>query len=539
MFGRGSRPIWAAGVLTTVVATGALVAAPAHAVVGDEVKDGQYQFTVKLDIGDGKRSCTGAVIDERWVLTAASCFADGTGDASKVAAGAPKENTLVTAAGGGRGSKVVRLVPHKDRDLVMALLQSGLGSTATPVTVGTNAPAQGEELLGSGFGRTKDQWVPGKAHSGVFTVDAVKDGAFDATGKNGAGMCKGDAGSPLFREKGGTFELVGVNHASWQGGCLGTVNESRTGTVNTRVDDVNSWIQQTRVISKAGMVKENFLTTADFNGDGRTDVAAIHYDGTLHAYYTSADGTLEYGRPLWNDDSWKSYKKIVGGDFNGDGKGDIIALGGDDNLYLYLGDNKGNLAPRKKIWNDSSWATMQHIARYKADDSGRDGLIAVWGNGALFSYTTGPDGTLTGQKREMWRDRTWGGTKHLTTGDFNGDGKDDIAMAAYDGQLRLYPGNGKGSFDDARDMWRDKSWGSMWAVMGGDFNGDGKADLIGRWAPDNLSASERAKEAATDATQAAMGLPARAYEMRWYGGDGKGALGDGRSVWPAGVVLRK
>lgn len=36
-------------------------------------------------------------------------------------------------------------------------------------------------------------------------------------------------------------------------------------------------------------------------------------------------------------------KRIVGGDFNGDGKGDIAAVGGQGTLLLYTGTGTGTL----------------------------------------------------------------------------------------------------------------------------------------------------------------------------------------------------
>ncbi|MGY6651601.1 trypsin-like serine protease [Amycolatopsis sp. TRM77291] len=57
----------------TTVAT-----APAAAVVGG---NGDHAFVVRLDIGNGARACSGALVAPGWVLTASSCFAatPGTG----------------------------------------------------------------------------------------------------------------------------------------------------------------------------------------------------------------------------------------------------------------------------------------------------------------------------------------------------------------------------------------------------------------------------------------------------------------------------
>lgn len=61
------------------------------------------------------------------------------------------------------------------------------------------------------------------------------------------------------------------------------------------------------------------------------------------------------------------------------------------------------------------------------------------------------------------------GPNPLTTGDFNGDGKLDIAT---DNSVLL--GDGAGGFGTATSF----SSGSSSSVTTGDFNGDGKLDLV-------------------------------------------------------------
>jgi hypothetical protein len=53
----------------------------------------------------------------------------------------------------------------------------------------------------------------------------------------------------------------------------------------------------------------------------------------------------------------------------------------------------------------------------------------------------------------MWPDPSWGSFPVIMGGDFNGDGKADIAAINSTGGLYLYPGDGKGKLTARSPMW--------------------------------------------------------------------------------------
>ncbi|SOB88859.1 trypsin-like serine protease [Streptomyces sp. 1331.2] len=245
-----SRPL-RTGVLIAAAAAGALTtfASPAGAVVGDPVTDGSYAYTARLAIGDNLRACTGALVDPSWVITAASCLSDDPAQPQALTAGAPKWKTTATIAG--KAVDVLELAPRADRDLVLARLAAPVQGVA-PLALAATAPTAGEKLRVPGYGRTKDEWLPGALHAGAFGLDAVQPTTIATTGQNGAAICKGDTGAPAIRETNGKAELVAVASRSWQGGCLGTpATETRTGAQSSRVDDLAGWVQQVRANATA------------------------------------------------------------------------------------------------------------------------------------------------------------------------------------------------------------------------------------------------------------------------------------------------
>ncbi|MFD4911314.1 RICIN domain-containing protein [Kitasatospora purpeofusca] len=300
------RSAWTTGAVTTVALAGALLSgAPAPALSGDASPTGAYAFTVKLDIGDGNRSCTGALIDPFWIVTAASCFADDPARPTTVPAGAPALRTTVTVGrteptATGQVRDVVELVPRSDRDLVMARLANPVTDIA-PVALATTAPAAGEELTVAGFGRTRTEWVPDKLHSGLFTVGTVDPTGLGITPKTpaGAAVCKGDTGGPALRKVGDRYELAALNSRSWQNGCLGTTESIRTGAYDTRTDDLGPWIQQTVSVDwKTLLVNTNSGKCLEIDDSLMTDGAQAQ-QWTCHSLPTA--------RWIfhWAGDSWE------------------------------------------------------------------------------------------------------------------------------------------------------------------------------------------------------------------------------------------
>ncbi|MET8752658.1 trypsin-like serine protease [Streptomyces sp. NPDC004667] len=319
-----SRPRSAriSGLLVTAIAVsaGLITSAPALAVTGPEAAAGQLASVVSLTIGDEahSRGCTGTLVDQTWIATAASCFASTPG--APVEAGKPTLKSIATLSDG-KTVEVVDLVPRTDRDLVLARLASPATGIAG-IKRAASAPVAGSDLTAAGFGRTKTEWVPGKPHTGTFTLGSADATTYAITGKGTDALCKGDTGGPLLNAAG---ELVGVNSRSWQGGCLGApATETRTGAITARTDDLNDWVQQVRALT-AGWKAETLVqagtnlyqgirlpdgswtgftdvqakagniggvrtaAVAGINGD--THVVALGGDGRIHHTIRKADGT--------------------------------------------------------------------------------------------------------------------------------------------------------------------------------------------------------------------------------------------------------
>ncbi|MFD3571568.1 trypsin-like serine protease [Streptomyces sp. NPDC058667] len=288
-------------------------------------------FSGRLNIGDVKH-CSATLVDPQWVLSAKSCFAEKPAEGNTVTAGVPKQKTTVVLGRphinllGGHASDIVELVPHPDRDLVMGRLATSSTNIA-PAVLSATGPVAGQKLTIPAFGRTQTEWVPFTRHDGAFTTETVEATGFGLTPQAPAEttVCAGDAGAPVVRQVDvRQFALVGIMSRSWAGNCMGGT-ETRTGASAVRVDDLATWMQQTRSGKTSTLLQSGAnlyqgirladgswtdftdvqakasniggIRTATAAGIGSsTHVLAVGTDGRLHHSIRRIDGTwTEFG----------------------------------------------------------------------------------------------------------------------------------------------------------------------------------------------------------------------------------------------------
>ncbi|MFE1862015.1 trypsin-like serine peptidase [Streptomyces anandii] len=83
---------------------------------------------------------------------------------------------------------------------------------------------------------------------------------------------------------------------------------------------------------------------------------------------------------------------------------------------------------------------------------------------------------------------TWQHAKLLTSGEYTGDKYSDMIVIWSDGEVSLYPGDGKGGFlKETRLRSANTAWGQAVTITGGDFAGGDLYDLMVRWSSGKVS----------------------------------------------------
>src|SRR5579863_4360940 len=197
-------------------------------------------------------------------------------------------------------------------------------------------------------------------------------------------------------------------------------------------------------IAMAGkQVFENCTAVAvgDFNNDGILDVAWA--SSTLNV--SLGDGKGGFEAPISSSVEYPPGFQIVTGDFNGDGKLDVAGIDRDGNAGVFLGNGDGTFTQK---WQDPGESVGSFIA---AADFNRDGELDLYVSGHELGvqwfqiFLGNGDGTLSlFQTYYISGFAIFAGLPGV--GDFNGDGKLDLAVPESAGASdQLYLGNGDGT----------------------------------------------------------------------------------------------
>ncbi|MFF4602737.1 LamG-like jellyroll fold domain-containing protein [Streptomyces sp. NPDC001339] len=238
---------------------------PASTLSGDAARPWLARVTVNTPGHEGGRSCSGALVDRTWVLTAASCFADNPAKPMRAAAAAPTLDATATIAGQAP-VKIDYLIPRSDRDVMLARLATPV-TDVTPATLAGSAPTDGATLVAAGFGRTDTEWVPSSPHHSNV---AQKSTTATTLGLGGGRICKGDAGGPILDGKG---HITAVQSRADGAGCLGQSGQGED-AIAARTDNIVPWLDGSTFSGKARFGLDESVGTRRVSGGAVEELVA-------------------------------------------------------------------------------------------------------------------------------------------------------------------------------------------------------------------------------------------------------------------------
>jgi hypothetical protein len=220
----------------------------------------------------------------------------------------------------------------------------------------------------------------------------------------------------------------------------------------------------------------------DFNGDGFSDILWRDDSGLTTDWIAQAGGGF-YGNSATFlaqvDNSWH----IVGtGDFNGDGRVDLLWRNKDGTVTNWLADSNGGFygnAANFLTQLDNGW---QIAGTGDFNGDGRADILWRSGSGLVTDWIAEANGSFYGNSANFLAQAD--ASQHIAgTGDFNGDGLEDILWRSTDGTVTDWLAQADGSFtSNAANFQAEVDNG--WHIAGtGDFNGDGLTDML--WQSDS------------------------------------------------------
>ncbi|MFC0033380.1 FG-GAP repeat domain-containing protein, partial [Micromonospora chaiyaphumensis] len=165
-------------------------------------------------------------------------------------------------------------------------------------------------------------------------------------------------------------------------------------------------------------------------------------------------------------------------DVNGDGRDDILAFTQNAAADVYVSTSTGaGFAGTSVKWNDFFSIGGETASTGDVNGDGRDDIITFAHSNTGDVYVALSTGTSFGGGQK-WHDWFAPGAEIAAAGDVNGDGRDDVVTFTRDAAADVYVALSSGS-----SFGPGQKWHEYFSIAGefpalGDVNGDGRDDII-------------------------------------------------------------
>jgi len=357
--------------------------------------------------------------------------------------------------------------------------------------------------------------LPGQAVSVSYTASGGINTVQDLVGNDAASLSATAVTNNAIAVNDSALNFIGssINVGSGDSTTEGitTADFNNDGLADVAVTDVKGGDPRARIYLGNGAggftaggtqttgLSPTSITANDFNGDGKTDVAVANYTSqTISILAGDGNGNLAGDPSPLSAGSTNvviggntyirnpNPRIIVSGDFNGDGKPDLAwtndyadFLGTQVAGTVGIALNNGTATPFTTVTATGSIGNTPYgLIATDLNGDGKLDLVAAnspsLGNGSISALLGNGNGSFQSAINTTVGTRP----RYFATGDFNRDGKQDLALTQTinDNNLRVLLGDGSGNFS-SQATYSMGADASPRGVFSADFNADGYLDL--------------------------------------------------------------
>jgi len=252
----------------------------------------------------------------------------------------------------------------------------------------------------------------------------------------------------------------------------------------------NSFGYHSQWLSAGGFIDTAKWAAGDFNGDGLQDLLAVWNYGGENVLTVRRSTGQSFVHEHWaiQQGGWLDSTEWLPGDFNGDGLVDVAAVWNDwglTSIAVYLSNGTSFGPHRQWARRDGGWGPEVKWAVGDFDGDGLADIAGIWNDGGENTLTVRRS-TGTSFTHEHWIVRAggWMDSTIWLSGDYNGDGLGDLAAVWNHGGLTsvaVYPSLGTSFAYHRQWSVQDGGWIDRIPWTSGDFDGDGRSDLLAVW----------------------------------------------------------